>query len=43
MTLILFLVGMLVAGCGSSSFMIGWREISGLKHKRADYVTFDGV
>ena len=39
----LLVVSALLAGCGSSSLKIGWREFSGGSRKRANYVTFDGV
>jgi hypothetical protein len=32
-----------LAGCGSSSLKVGWRETSSLKQKQAQYVTFDGT
>jgi hypothetical protein len=37
------LTSTLMTRCGSSTLKIGWREFSGLKRKRASYVTFDGV
>lgn len=42
-TLTLLALAALLAGCGSSSLKIGWRETSGLKRKHAEYVTFDGT
>ena len=42
-SLALLLIGTLLAGCGSSTLKIGWREFGGLSRKRATYVTFDGV
>ena len=42
--LALVLVSTLLAGCSSSSgIRIGWMESSGLKHKSAQYTSFDGV
>lgn len=41
--LALLLLAPLLAGCGSSSLKVGWRETSSLKQKQAQYVTFDGT
>ena len=42
-SLALLLISTLLVACGSSTVKIGWREFSGSKRKRANYVTFDGV
>ena len=41
--LVLLLLTHLLAGCGSSSLKVGWRETSSLKRKQVQYVTFDGT
>jgi hypothetical protein len=41
--LTLLFSAILLVGCGRSTVKIGWRETSGLKHTRANYVAFDGV